>query len=83
MTRVTVFENDHGEIWLCGKHYMIYIKNPRLNKRIAVWKESVLAAEYSYPDGRYHKQFSIPRNKLEHAIKVLTEAEEESRGTAA
>ena len=37
----------------------------------------------NYPDGRYPKQFRIPKKKLNDAIKVLTDAEKESRGTAA
>ena len=83
MTRVTVFENDQGEIWQCGRYYMIYLKDPGLNKKIGSWKESVSTAEYNYPDGQYRKQFRIPRHKLEHAINILTDAEEESQGTAA
>jgi len=83
VTEETVLENNQGEIWQCGRYYMIYLEDTRLNKKIGSWKESVLAAEYSYPDGRYCKQYRIPKKKLKDAIKVLANAEEESRGTAA
>jgi len=83
MTKETVFENDHGEIWRCGKDYLVCLENPSLNRKLGAWKDSVLTEEYSYPDGRYRKQYRIPRQKLEHAIKVLTDAEKDSQGTGA
>ncbi len=80
---IYIYKNEYGEIWQSGKSLYILVKVPPLNRRFASWKDSDTTAIYYYPDGRVLKQFDVPLNKQKITIKVLKEAEQSIKTSAA
>jgi len=67
------FKNDNGVVWHAGKQFYILIENPKLNKCVNRWKESMQMTTYFHNKGGVFKQFCLPRKKvyLNRVVKML------------